>query len=50
MWAFRARRIPTVVIGPGSIEQAHVVDEYLDLDQLSKAVDIYERLLLKVLK
>ncbi|MGA9140419.1 MAG: M20 family metallopeptidase [Methanocella sp.] len=50
MWAFRARRIPTVVIGPGSIEQAHVVDEYLDLDQLHRAVDVYERLLLKMLK
>ena len=50
MWAFRASRIPTVVIGPGSIEQAHVVDEYLDLGQLRSAVDVYERLLLKMLK
>jgi acetylornithine deacetylase/succinyl-diaminopimelate desuccinylase family protein len=50
MWAFRAKHIPTVVIGPGSIEQAHVVDEYLDLGQLRKAVGVYERLLLKVLK
>jgi acetylornithine deacetylase/succinyl-diaminopimelate desuccinylase-like protein len=50
MWAFRAKRIPTVIIGPGSIEQAHVVDEYLDLDQLRKAADIYERLLLKTLQ
>lgn len=49
MWAFRARNVPTVVIGPGSIDQAHVTDEYLDLDQLHRAVDLYERLILKAL-
>jgi len=50
MWAFRAKGIPTVVMGPGSIEQAHVIDEYIGLDELGLAVDVYERLLLKVLK
>ncbi len=47
MWAFRARDIPTVVIGPGSIQQAHVVDEYIEIDELHKAADVYERLILK---
>ena len=47
MWAFRARGLPTVVIGPGSIEQAHVVDEYIDVNELRRAADVYERLLLK---
>jgi acetylornithine deacetylase/succinyl-diaminopimelate desuccinylase family protein len=50
MWAFRAKRIPTVVLGPGSIEQAHVVDEFIETEQLKKAVDVYERLLLKTLQ
>jgi acetylornithine deacetylase/succinyl-diaminopimelate desuccinylase-like protein len=45
MWAFRARGIPAVVIGPGSIGQAHVIDEYLELDQLRKAVEVYGRLI-----
>lgn len=36
--------IPTVVFGPGSIDQAHTNDEYLEVDQLSRAVDIFCRL------
>ncbi|MGM0487910.1 MAG: M20 family metallopeptidase [Planctomycetota bacterium] len=33
--------IPTVVFGPGSINQAHTVDEWIDLDQLRRAVDVF---------
>ena len=33
--------IPTVALGPGSVEQAHVVDESVDLAQLDKAIQIY---------
>jgi acetylornithine deacetylase/succinyl-diaminopimelate desuccinylase family protein len=50
MWAFRARGIPAVVIGPGSIGQAHVIDEYLELDQLKMAVDVYGRLIRRALE
>jgi acetylornithine deacetylase/succinyl-diaminopimelate desuccinylase family protein len=50
MWAFRAKNIPTVVIGPGSIQQAHVIDEYIELTELHKAADVYEQLLLKATK
>ncbi len=32
-----AMGIPSVVFGPGSIDQAHTVDEWLSLDELSKA-------------
>ena len=32
--------IPTVVFGPGSIDQAHTDDEWIDVNQLSSAVDI----------
>lgn len=35
---FAAAGIPTVICGPGSIEQAHQVDEYIELSQL-KACD-----------
>lgn len=50
MWAFRSKDIPTVVIGPGSIRQAHVIDEYIETAQLNKAADVYERLLLRSLE
>jgi acetylornithine deacetylase/succinyl-diaminopimelate desuccinylase-like protein len=33
--------VPTVVIGPGSIEQAHTRDEWVRLDELTKAADIF---------
>ena len=33
--------IPCVVLGPGDIAQAHTKDEWIDLDQLRYAVDVY---------
>ena len=38
-----AAGIPTVVFGPGSIEQAHTADEWLPLDQLEQAAEILYR-------
>jgi len=38
---FMERGIPAVVIGPGDISVAHAVDEYLELEQLPKAVALY---------
>ena len=32
--------MPTVVFGPGAIEQAHTADEWISLDQLQQAADI----------
>lgn len=37
---FAATGSPTVVFGPGSIDQAHTADEFLDLDQLRLAAEI----------
>ena len=34
-----------LVLGPGSIQQAHTDDEWISLDQLAAGTDIYERLL-----
>ncbi len=34
-----------VVCGPGDIAQAHTTDEYIELDQLSAGVDLYERVI-----
>jgi acetylornithine deacetylase len=36
--------IPTVVCGPGNIEQAHKPDEFLTLDQLAKGEEFMRRL------
>lgn len=33
---FKNAGIPTVVCGPGSIQQAHQPDEYVSLDQLAR--------------
>ena len=33
--------VPAVVFGPGSIEQAHTVDEFIDVEQLDQAAAIY---------
>jgi acetylornithine deacetylase/succinyl-diaminopimelate desuccinylase family protein len=34
--------IPTVVVGPGSLDQAHQANEFIEIVQLEKAVQIYE--------
>ena len=38
---FKAAGIPTVVFGPGSIAQAHTKDEFIELDQVSRAAAVY---------
>ena len=35
--------VPSVVFGPGSIEQAHTADEWISLDQLLQSTEIIER-------
>jgi acetylornithine deacetylase len=35
--------VPAVVFGPGDIAQAHTKDEWIDLDQLQKATEVYAR-------
>ncbi|MDA0350673.1 MAG: acetylornithine deacetylase [Chloroflexi bacterium] len=42
---FQAAGIPAVVCGPGSIDQAHGPNEYVDLDQLALAEVFMDRLL-----
>jgi acetylornithine deacetylase len=42
---WEAAGIPAVVIGPGDIAQAHAPDEYVSIDDLGWAVDLYARVL-----
>lgn len=41
-----AAGIPCVIVGPGSIEQAHTVDEFVEIAQLHKAFEIYRSIML----
>ncbi len=38
--------IPSLIFGPGSIDQAHAAVEYVDLDQVGLALEVYRRFLL----
>ncbi|MBC8116488.1 MAG: M20/M25/M40 family metallo-hydrolase, partial [Candidatus Saccharimonas sp.] len=33
--------VPAVVFGPGNIAQAHTKDEWIAIDQLRQAADVY---------
>jgi len=39
--------IPTIIFGPGSIDQAHAAVEYIDLQQVTRASEFYRRCVLK---
>ena len=41
---FSAIDIPTVVCGPGSIEQAHKPDEWIELEQIARCEEFVQRL------
>lgn len=47
---FIARGIPAAIIGPGSLDQAHSENEWVRLDDLAAAIDIYERAALAFLR
>jgi acetylornithine deacetylase len=38
----------TIILGPGSINQAHQVDEFLALDQIQPGIDIVRQLIVKL--
>ncbi len=41
---FSAAGLPAIVLGPGDIAQAHAIDEWVALEQLSAAAGIYSKL------
>jgi acetylornithine deacetylase/succinyl-diaminopimelate desuccinylase family protein len=40
---YAAAGVPSVVFGPGSIDQAHTADEWIDVEQLQQAAEILYR-------
>lgn len=43
---FQSANIPTIICGPGSIEQAHRANEYVTLDQLNRCENLLKNLCL----
>jgi len=43
---FAAVGIPSVAIGPGSIEQAHTRDEWIAIDELLRGTEFFRSFLL----
>ncbi len=39
--------IPSIILGPGSIDLAHGAEEYVELDQVALAAEIYTRIILE---
>ena len=44
---FSRRGIPSILIGPGSIDQAHAAVEYVECAQVLRAVDFYRQFMLR---
>jgi acetylornithine deacetylase len=43
---FARAGIPSVIFGPGSIDQAHTVDEFVDLEEVEAALLVYRDLMI----
>lgn len=43
---FARAGIPSIIFGPGSIDQAHTADEYVECSQVEKAAEFYRELML----
>lgn len=44
---FSQRGIPTLILGPGHLDQAHTVDEFAAVSEIMSCADVYYRLLCK---
>ncbi|HMO19102.1 MAG TPA: M20/M25/M40 family metallo-hydrolase [Oligoflexia bacterium] len=42
---FYGTKLPLVILGPGSIDQAHTVGEWIDISQLERSVNVYEKMI-----
>ncbi len=44
---FGAIEIPSIILGPGSIDQAHAADEFIECEQVQQAVQIYRQFIVQ---
>lgn len=49
MTTFRAAGIPTLILGPGTLEVMHTRDEFVEVSQLRRSVDAYTAVLVELL-
>lgn len=49
MHHFRAVGAPTIVLGPGGLEQAHTTDEFVEIEQVIRGAQIYHDMVLAFL-
>lgn len=47
---FSRYKIPAYILGPGSINQAHTDDEWVEIEELLTAADIYEEVIRNILE
>jgi len=45
---FAEHGIPSIVLGPGNLKQAHVVDEFIEIGEARKALSIYTKMIQSV--
>ena len=38
-------RIPTLIFGPGSLDQAHTIDEFIEMETLERATDVFAEII-----
>lgn len=43
---FSERGVPTIILGPGSIDQAHGAVEWIECKQVIQAVDVYQKIMM----
>jgi acetylornithine deacetylase ArgE len=46
--SFLGSVLPCIVLGPGSLEQAHTPDEWIGVDQLHRGAELFQRLVQRV--
>ncbi|GBC71348.1 Acetylornithine deacetylase [Candidatus Calditenuaceae archaeon HR02] len=45
---YQKLNIPTIILGPGSVKQAHIPNEYVEIKQLHQAQSLYEELIRRI--
>jgi acetylornithine deacetylase/succinyl-diaminopimelate desuccinylase family protein len=45
MSTFRSHGIPTIILGPGTLEVMHAIDEYVEIAQLERGVAAYQAIM-----
>ena len=50
MYVFGHQGIPSIILGPGSLDQCHAANESIGIDELCTACEIYRRLAVEFLR